>query len=53
VIFKKDKYNQYRCQVSRKHSELEDSNRFAIISMYMFTGIVVLTFFMALLGWIT
>jgi len=52
VIFKKDKYNQYGCQVSRKHAELEDSNRFAMISMYIFTGVVVLTLFTTLLGWI-
>ena len=53
MIFKNDKYNQYnqyRWQVSRKHAELEDSNRFAIISMYVFTGIIVLAFFMILLG---
>ena len=50
VIFKKDNYNSYRCQVSRKHAELENSNRFAIISMYIFTGIVVLTLFLVLLG---
>ena len=50
MIFKKDRYNQYGCQVSRKHAELEDSNRFAIISMYVFTGIIVLAFFMILLG---
>ena len=50
VIFKKDKYDEYRCNVSRKHAELGDTNRFAIMSMYIFTGIIVLTLFLILLG---
>ena len=50
VIYKKDKYDSYKCKVSRKHAEMEDSSRFAMISLWTFTVGVVLFLFMLLLG---
>lgn len=50
MIFKKDNYNSYRCKVSRKHAEMEDSNRFAMISLWTFTVGVILFLFLLLLG---
>ena len=50
MIFKKNKYNPYGCRISRKHAEIESSNRLATMSMCIFTGIVVLTFLIMILG---
>lgn len=50
VIFKKDKYINYRCKVSRKHAEIKDSSRLAMISLWIFTGALTLFLFLLLLG---
>jgi len=50
MIYKKDKYDSYKCKVSRKHAEMKDSSRFAMISLWTFTVGVVLFLFLLLLG---